>query len=457
MSLRRFCTTWVPWLVTAGTVLALMACGNSGAPQSAASAPNVPAPPGTAEAWRFDAPVLVTTSGGEPGLAIGPDGTLYVHPLTLVSEVIYASRDGGETWAPLTPANGPLSSNDNHVVVAPDGTIYLVTLQFPFSTCLTLASSADGGKTWRQNPVTCDNPITDNYDRPWLALLPGTTPDAYRLFLYAGSPCCERHVVRVSEDGGTTWGADAEVTLQGGFPGALLAAPDTGHLYAIFSCTAQFNCAIDEAGTRVALGRSTDGGRTWREIRIADLNTADHGLGRAVLARDASGVLYAAWADDVGGSGVQIWLARSGDDGLTWGAPQQVSEAGGTRIFPTLDARQAGEIVIGWHQTDGAAAPNALAADTEWRPRAARSFTAHRGPRIAWDYAKITDKVIHRGPLCTGGASCNNAGNRRLFEFFTVRFDANGRVLATWADDADELPDPGPPHLSAIYFAREAD
>src|SRR3989442_10367061 len=87
----------------------------------------------------FSPPVVVTElDTGEPGIAVGPDGAIYVNaPVGLLSSVpgsasfLFRSDDGGATWS-LTPpglrANLPGGGDSDLAVDPATGTLYWTDL-----------------------------------------------------------------------------------------------------------------------------------------------------------------------------------------------------------------------------------------------------------------------------------------------------------------------------------------
>lgn len=124
-------------------------------------------------------------------------------------------------------------------------------------------------------------------------------------------------------------------------------------------------------GAHVAIGVSTDIGKTWRErIYSRSVPTAERHGGNdrsqasrnwatayeatprwvEPLAGDARGDLYLFWTQVSG-----VWLARSTNQGLTW-ATWRVAESEGDTLpyYPYLVARGAGELAAAWFSGAGA-------------------------------------------------------------------------------------------------------
>jgi hypothetical protein len=400
-------------------------------------------------ALAFGAPVLVRVGSGEPGLGIGPDGALYVNTLgngfpllgTSFSDPIAKSTDGGQTWLalPVGP-NVPFGGNDDHLIVAPDNTVYLAAQWIvPLNSgCMTVSQGLAGGLAWVTQPDACEPSFLDGgADRPWLAYSSAGGPLG-TLYLFYHDPCCTgRQVVMKSTTRGLTWGLAGVPTTLGNFPGNIVVDDAAGRVY---TATAGW------MGGSVRVSRSADQGATWQEATVSNLNQGDNGLNHVFLAKDAAGTLYVAWADNPAGAW-NIYLSRSTDQGATWSPRQQVSDTSGTHIFPALGAGSAGRVVVAWYENPSSANPNSASSGL-WHPRAAGSWDGG----ATWTTADVTTNPNHAGVLCTRGALCGSQGlNRRMLDFFTLQVDGADRANVVWADDRSgsvNLPNP------EIYFAR---
>jgi hypothetical protein len=377
----------------------------------------VAAPRAGAGGLAFGPAVFVTNGGGEPSLAIGPDQALYVSTLAGGHDVVAKSTNHGATWTDLGGTNGPFGGSDDHVVVAPDNAVYLAG-QWGGSACVSVARGDNGGATWRTMPVACQTPLID---RPWLAVsrhgLLG-----YRLYLAYNDPCCfGRHVVARSDDGGLTWLGLG--TVLGQFPGYILTDDDAGLVYTVSTRSSGL-------GREVTVSRSSDGGVTFTQhtaVRYDD-PAGDWGLNHVFLAKDDSGALYTAWAENRDGTGIGIWLASSSDHGDSWTQPAKVSDTPGTHVYPAVAAGAPGHVVVSWYETSADARPRDVPEGAAWHPRAAETLDG-----TVWSHADVTNAANHIGPLCTSGSSCHSG--RGLLDFFMVQIDADEHANIAWASD----------------------
>ncbi len=171
-------------------------------------------------------------------LAIDPKEPRHIYWGT--SNMVWASRDGGETWEPAygsPPAFGDAKPLGQGITlsVGPDGTVY--ALDF----ALVLRASRDNGRTWAElsrPPVKVAHPFTPPFP---VAGLDGT------LYVSGRSP----EGLAVSHDGGRTW----KLVLEGSAVLNIQCA----------SSRPQTVFALDSAGN---VFRTDDGGRTFEKAVV---------------------------------------------------------------------------------------------------------------------------------------------------------------------------------------------
>jgi hypothetical protein len=397
---------------------------------------------------EFGPKVLVTPGLGEPSVAIGPDDAIYV-TTPLAGDAIARSTDGGATWVLLPLVDPLVGGDDEHLVVAPDNTVYLAGQWTALEQCQSVSVGPLGGSAWVTQPIACElSTIGRFFDRPWITLLSRPT-GGYTVFNAFTDPCCadddhNRQVVMRSEDQGLTWDTAGTITEEGYFPGYLLADDARGRLYA---STTRGKDAVMVCG-------STDRAVSWSCHDVAALGAGDNGLRHVFLAVDADGWLYTAWSDDVDGveglgRGQDIWFSSSSDGGVTWSPAQNLTPQPGTHVFPTIDAMGQGRVAVGWYATSKVANPNAMPADAAWRPQVAITDTG-RSANPTWTTATVTEEPNHLGTLCTQGASCQSLATRSMLDFFMLKLDRLGRVNVAWTEDRV----PREHTARGIYFAR---
>ncbi len=289
----------------------------------------------------------------EPMLVEHPDGTLFVsgyeraNPTTEQPPKLWRSIDGGATWERLDVggvADGAKGNSDVDLTIAPDGTVYFLTMGFDRSvaegTHVAVGVSRDVGATWEWTYLS----DTRGDDRPWIRVAPDGTA----------------HVVwndgngvshAVSQDGGRTWTERARIHERGG--SSHLAVGPNGEVAVRIAPISASGRQFDPDVELVAV--STDGGRTWRKhvppgTREWSPDLADpEVVSRWVepLAWGVDGALYYLWSE-----GEALWLARSRDQGASW-TSWQVAGGGGVMFFPYLVARGADELAATWFSLQG--------------------------------------------------------------------------------------------------------
>ncbi|MEM1092906.1 MAG: sialidase family protein, partial [Pseudomonadota bacterium] len=125
---------------------------------------------------------------------------------------LWRSSDGGKSWSRVnvgTPADGAIGNSDVDLAIAPDGTVYFVTMGFNRTTNqgthVAVGVSEDHAASWVWTQLT-DRELAD---RPWVAVAPDGTA----------------HVVwndgegvhhKLSRDGGGSWQSMPQVHPAGG-------------------------------------------------------------------------------------------------------------------------------------------------------------------------------------------------------------------------------------------------
>ncbi|MGB0653668.1 MAG: sialidase family protein [Thermoplasmatota archaeon] len=393
-------------------------------------------------------PQLIDTvrAGGEPVIAILPSGTILVsahpgwthyHPSEDPTHVgaeiltpanaqsyLWRSTDNGTTWQHVNlaglpvnnaPRNAALGVSDPEFTVMEDGTVCTTDL-LALATS-SVACSSDDGLTWLPgNPVAAGGPN----DRQWLA----SKGDE----LYFTANYFVDHHIRASTDGGLTWERRGDVPCSQD----LVTNPLTGNI--VVAC---------ENGVAV----SEDDGFTWSDIRMVPNSTAG---GQRILTEpgiDAAGNTWIAWT-----SGERsLFAAGSPDEGVSWpwvfdltahftfdNLVQTGNETTGTYVWPWLSAGSEGRLAVSWIGTRDAVDSATHAG--EWHLYTAYLLDAVEPTPIV-HVQQVTTDPLHVGPICQSGTVCqvaslqgDDAGDRRLGDFFETTIDAEGFLHLTWAD-----------------------
>src|SRR5207248_3120871 len=157
--------------------------------------------------------------GGEPSIAIAPDGVMYENTPSK-GMVSYRSSDHGRSWTPTTVADK--SSGDDCLATDQSGAVYQCNLAGSAESAPLQADvwkSTNGGNTWKRGDTqgtapakTCGTSCSVfGVDRDWLAasiLKPNTTTDkAEVVLMYHDFYGPSSIWVNISKDGGKTFGS----------------------------------------------------------------------------------------------------------------------------------------------------------------------------------------------------------------------------------------------------------
>ncbi len=286
----------------------------------------------------------------EPMVVEHPDGTLFVSGYGAPMPTLWKSRDHGVSWLRVDvegEGDGALGNSDVDLAVAPDGTLYFVTMVFDREALegrsISLGVSKDVGRTWSWTSLSKSR----FDDRPWVDVAPDGTA---HVIWNDGSGVCHA----VSQDGGSTWTERPRIHPQGG-SSHLAVGPQGEIAVRVVPLSASGN-KFDEGVDLVAI--SSDGGTTWqkraapgerewsplKDTRTEPPSWTEPELPRWVepLAWDAEGALYSLWTNQEG-----LWLARSRDRGANW-TSWQMAKGGDVRYYPYLIARGRGELAGTW-------------------------------------------------------------------------------------------------------------
>ncbi|HET6403835.1 MAG TPA: sialidase family protein [Candidatus Thermoplasmatota archaeon] len=391
---------------------------------------------------------LVDHSGAEPTILVTPRVVLVA-----AAPHLWRSLDGGATFEELDASALEGFHGDVDLAADARGTIYYLGLDQGRST--PFQRSTDDGLTWSAPTDLADGRQTD---RQWIdARADGTLYVNWR----DQDDATDALLFRRSLDGGDTW--DPPVAV----------APDTIHgPLAHDAATDAVYFAYYEEGLRVA--RSADGGATWshhvvtREARDMTLRSGRPIDMFPVVAVDAAGALYLAWAADAPDAPLgakeatisRVWLAVSTDRGATWTEPRALSPERQTSLFPWVVAGAPGRIAVAWYEAR-AGAPGHLFPDV-WDVVLAQSVDATSAdPTFLAGHANRDP--VHVGAMCRSGGGCDRLCSdatrgclptrvcelgmcfgkvRSRAEFFEMALTPDGYPIVAWVADA-RAPDVG--------------
>lgn len=222
----------------------------------------------------------------------------------------------------------------------------------------------------------------------------------------------------VSLDGGITYGPAIPIysLLQcGGLHGHVKVGPD-GTAY-----VPNKNC-----GGQQAVSVSTNNGLTWTVRKVPGTGTSqsDPSIGIAT-----DGTIYMGMVD-----AGRPKVAVSHDQGRTWSTPVDVGQVFGLKnaVFPAVVAGDPDRAAVAFL---GTATPGAEGlADNPGFPGAWHLYiaTTYDGG-VTWTTVNATPgDPVQRGSICMSGTTCG--ATRNLLDFNDIAIDAQGRVLAAYAD-----------------------
>ncbi len=412
----------------------------------------VPAePPFQPSQFKFGSgmPLLPSVGDGEPSIAIQPGGPIYVvAPAGCALNgddsnqciALWRSTDNGATFSQPAPAafiaDRPIGGGDSEIAVDHLGRVYagdLMTL-----TSVAVWRSFDQGSHWLQ---TLTAPCAD---REWIAAGGPNAPTGPNTLYETNHDCSGAGLLAFwrSVDAGTTFLNVSYVasdlsqlgfmvdTQNNNVEAQLKVDQVSGTVYVLWA-TAAVQDGTNQTLRLVLLGRSQDGGATWRNFLVYTGPPGSSVLNLfPVLAVDRAGKLYAAWSTNLDGH-YGVYISSSTDRGEHWTAPTRVSSSIQTAIFPWIAAGADGRVDLVWLGTD-AASPDSP--DAQWNVFFGQSKKAFASPS-RWSVGQVSQNVMHRGDICRQGLACLLGGNRSLLDFISVDVDADGMANVVWTDD----------------------
>jgi hypothetical protein len=161
------------------------------------------------------------------------------------------------------------------------------------------------------------------------------------------------HAMRISTDGGATFGPPVEISDDGWqvpscpHSGPTVGRDGGGNLHVTWFTLGR--APEKEAGIYYTV--SNDGGKSFAPRRLVHGNTGPETL-HATLAVGGDGTVYFVWSNLDPSSKSQIFFRALATDGKTWGPIQQISKAKENATRPAL-AISNNELHVAWTEIDG--------------------------------------------------------------------------------------------------------
>jgi hypothetical protein len=424
----------------------------------------------------------VGPDGGEPSIAVAPNGELYVSYPGGAGMSFFRSLDDGKTWKAGAIADP--SSGDTTVNVDSSGAVYQANLNSNFQG--DVFKSLDQGRHWTKGVTATSSPLANVYgpsatdspflmDREWTDayIPPGKTTKQARVYIGYHDFGPSIIWVNVSKDGGKTFSQQKSVisdttaqansfcnTIPGGLK-VVQSGPHAGRVYVAWlagsvATNAPTGCNITQLDTfgQVWMAWSDDEGATWTDKLVYDAGFGhDASAIFADLALDRLGNPYVAWTlnsgslPHTGAAGDQwnIYVSASFNGAQTWSAPYNATSDTGTHFFPAIAAGDPGHVVVAYIVTPtvipqlpyGKPFPGE-SASAKWFVAMSRTLDLTSG-HPTWAREQLTSKPIHTGDVCTLGIFCTpgqliGIQNRDLLDFIDVVMDHAGLVHVAYTD-----------------------
>lgn len=398
-----------------------------------------------AEASAFVTTTVTTQSMTEPGVAVAPDGAVYVDgPEGILSTVptspspVFRSEDGGATWTetPFGMRGDFPGGGDSQVAIDPvSGTLYMTDLWLGDST---VSVSTDKGETWQANPL--QGVVVQ--DRDWIATggngivyhgvhqIPaglvvsrGSGGLAFPQSTVAATPADQEGCICASGNLIVEAGAGEEA-----LPGLGSATELVGLIY-----------ATSTGGIKFA--RSDDSGLTFANVEIQGESPNETNAAFPVVADAGGGHLVATW-QDIEGESSSVAFSESADWGETWSPPRTLVSSG-TSVYPWIAARGS-KIAISLYHTTATGTPESVPDSAQWFETYLQSTDG--GTSFSAPVEVDPGLPAKQGPICLAGVECSE--NRDLGDFQSLAIDNEGGAGLAWVHVAGE-------ESSEVLFSRQ--
>ncbi|MBI2078900.1 MAG: exo-alpha-sialidase [Euryarchaeota archaeon] len=419
--------------------------------------------PTTLEVPKVVKALLLGSGAGEPNIAVAPDGTIYVTPITR----LYRSTDGGKSFKDLGAKT--TGTGDGDIVVDGTGRLHWLGLGGGSAGPIPYQYSDNQGESWT---AAKDLSSKTGGDREWL----DATPDGVIYTSWRGRVGGQGVIsVNVSMDGGSTWPNKLATMSSDGVGGPIVHGNAPGEVYEAIS---MFSTGTGAANGKILLARSFDYGAKWETklVAVPAQHAAQAGLIGfptsifPVVAQDAVGTLYVVYSADQQSmtpfrqdplpkplTRFGVYLTTSKDQGDTWSPPKLISDPSKAAVMPWVAAGAKGRIAVTWYENVNGIPSDVL--PDFWHASSRRnpttSGTSARAARAAWRAG--ASSTSSRSPSTTTasrsprGARATKWAARRLWAApWSRRRSSSGRSSGRRSSDTVR----GPKHTTGLSRAR---
>jgi hypothetical protein len=305
-------------------------------------------------------------------------------------------------------------NSDSSISVDPGNRLYF-TFDYPYAGTTAVCTSDDRGVTWNCNPAV----VPGGTDRMWT--LAPTLTDDYEVTNEGLYETAFLH----STDRGSTW---TPTSVGAGLlepqTGPLLQVPGSSNVLQITKIFGTLPQEVPELKLYVYSPSST--GSIIAAVRSTGL-PIPVALPSAALGKN--GELWVASEEPNPAGGVEVVLAHSTNEGVTWSKlPPIPGTTMGTATFTWVAAGSPGHVgVIYYYTPDNGSDPGSMTTST-WTAIWAESFNA-TSPTPTWSVT-VVEPNVHTGAICAA-ASCSG-DNRFAGDFINSIIDSNDVAHLTW-------------------------
>jgi hypothetical protein len=251
----------------------------------------------------------------------------WTQPVASTGTAIFfaASYDFGGSWSAPQQLSGAIAAVGDEAIDAPaeNGNVYV---SYQNHVDVFVSVSHNSGRTFAP-PINLTQNSTNYSQEIGIAHSGGSVVYVIYEVDNRADGAVGEGILRVSMDGGTTWGPTVNVTRSATRAREpLLSTPSAGYTpneYVIWH--------EDFVGTNdIFVSRSSDFGATWSPP--VDVSNSPTSSRLAAIASEGPNV-YAIWREDVAGS-YQVWIQVSHDGGQTWAGAVRSGPTGITALPP---------------------------------------------------------------------------------------------------------------------------